>query len=176
MQLETSRLILRPFTEADAADVYEYGKDPRVGPPAGWQPHKDMAESLEVIRTIFAQPGVFAVVLKENGKVIGSVGYVGGHRTVLPGPDEEIGYALSPAYWGRGLMSEAVEEILRWGFEDLGLATQWCGHYDFNDKSRRVLEKCGFLYRFTEKTWVPLMGEERTELHYALTREEWERR
>ena len=65
-------------------------------------------------------------------------------------------------------------EILRYGFEDLGLNAQWCGHYDFNDRSRRVVEKCGFRYRFTEQTWVELMGEERTELHYALTREEWQ--
>ena len=112
--------------------------------------------------------------LKENGKVIGSAGYVGRHQTLLPGPDNEIGYAMSPACWGRGLMPEAVREILRYGFEDLGLNAQWCGHYDFNDRSRRVVEKCGFRYRFTEQTWVELMGEERTELHYALTREEWQ--
>ena len=71
-------------------------------------------------------------------------------------------------------MPEAVKELLRYGFEELGFQTIWCGHYDFNDKSRRVVEKCGFLYRFTEKAWVELMDEERTELHYALTREEWQ--
>lgn len=173
MTLETKRLLLRPFTDGDAADVYEYCKDPRVGPPAGWPPHRDLAESLEIIRTVFARPEVYAMVLKETGRVIGSVGYVGSHETMLPGPDEEIGYALSPAYWGRGLMPEAVEELLRHGFEDLGLAVQWCVHYDLNDKSRRVVEKCGFRYRFTGKSWVELMGEERTERHYALTREEW---
>ena len=173
-RLETPRLILRPFEDRDAADVFEYGRDPRVGPAAGWQPHRDQAESLAIIRTVFAQPGVFALELKENGKVIGSAGYVGGHQTLLPGPDNEIGYAMRPACWGRGLMPEAVREILRYGFEDLGLNAQWCGHYDFNDRSRRVVEKCGFRYRFTEQTWVELMGEERTELHYALTREEWQ--
>lgn len=172
-RLETQRLILRPVRESDADALYEYARDPSVGPAAGWQPHKSREESLEIIRTVFAAPGALAMELKENGKMVGTVGYVGKHQTRLPGPDDEIGYCLSPAYWGRGLMPEAVREILRWGFEDLGLNAQWCGHYDFNGKSRRVVEKCGFLYRFTETVYVPLMEEERVELHYALTRQEW---
>lgn len=173
-RLETPRLLLRPWRESDADDLYAYACDPRVGPAAGWPPHKSREESGEIIRTVFAAPHVFAVELKESGKAVGSVGYVDRHQTILPGPDDEIGYALHPACWGRGLMPEAVREILRYGFEELGLQTQWCGHYDFNDKSRRVVEKCGFRYRFTERAYVPLMEEERVELHYALTREEWE--
>ena len=175
-QLETRRLILRPFRDSDAADVFDYARDPRVGPAAGWPPHKSPAESLEIIRTVFAAPGTAAVVLKETGRVVGSAGFVGRHRAELPGPDDEIGYALHPGCWGRGLMPEAVEELLRYGFEELGLRTIWCGHYDFNDRSRRVVEKCGFRWRLTDRTWVELMGEERTELHYALTKEEWQAR
>lgn len=175
MVLETPRLNLRPFEVGDAADLYEYAKDPRVGPSAGWPVHKSLAESREIIATVFSAPNTFAVVDKPTGKVIGSAGFVDRHQTMLPGPDDEIGYALNPAFWGRGLIPEAVEELLRYGFQELGLETIWCGHYDFNQKSRRVVEKCGFLYRFTASTWVELMGEERTELHYALTREEWRR-
>lgn len=173
MELETQRLFLRPFRAEDAADLYEYARDHRVGPAAGWQPHRSVEESLEIIRTVLANPNTFAVVNKGDGKVVGSAGFVDRHQTRLPGPDDEIGYSLHPDYWGQGLIPEAVEEILRYGFEELGLAVIWCGHYDFNDRSRRVVEKCGFLYRFTEKTWVELMGEERTEVHYALTKEEW---
>ena len=72
-RLETARLILRPFEDGDAADVYAYAGDPRVGPAAGWPPHGDQAESLEIIRTVFAHPGVFAVVLKETGRVIATM-------------------------------------------------------------------------------------------------------
>ena len=174
--LETARLVLRPFTEADAADLYAYAGDPRVGPPAGWQPHGSVEESREIIRTVFSDPLAMALELKETGRVIGSAGFVDRHRAELPGPDGEIGYALSPVYWGRGLMPEAVNELLRFGFEELGLETVWCGHYDFNHKSRRVVEKCGFRYILTERTFAERMGEERTELHYALTRAEWLRR
>ncbi len=176
MILETPRLLLRPFAESDAADLYEYAQDPRVGPDAGWPVHKSVDESREIIRTVFSAPNTFAVADRPSGKVIGSAGFVDRHREELPGPDDEIGYALSPAYWGRGLIPEAVRELLRYGFEELGLRTIWCGHYDFNAKSRRVVEKCGFKYRFTGRAWVELIGEARTELHYALTKEEWERR
>lgn len=173
MVLETTRLILRPFEAGDAADLYEYAHDPRVGPDAGWPVHKSLEESREIIATVFAAPNTFALVDKPSGKVIGSAGFVNRHQTLLPSPDDEIGYALNPAYWGQGLVPEAVRELLRYGFEDLGLATIWCGHYDFNQKSCRVVEKCGFLYRFTDKAHVELMDETRTELHYALTKEEW---
>ena len=89
--LETERLLLRPFTDGDAADVYDYARDPRVGPNAGWTPHRSEAESLEIIRTVFAAPGVAAVVLKQTGRVIGSAGFTGRHRAELPGPDDELG-------------------------------------------------------------------------------------
>lgn len=174
MILETERLLLRPFEDSDAADLYEYASDPRVGPMAGWPPHKSVEESGEIIRTVFSAPNTFAVVDKLSGKAVGSAGFVGRHQTLLPGPDDEIGYALNPAFWGRGLMPEAVRELLRYGFEDLGLAAIWCNHCEPNQKSRRVIEKCGFLYRFTEKTWEELMEEERAVCYYALTKEEWQ--
>ncbi len=174
-RIETRRLILRPFCDSDGEDVFDYAKDPRVGPIAGWPAHRDEAESLEIIRTVFATGRVAAVVLKESGKVLGSVGFVDVFRDTLPQPDNEIGYALHPDYWGRGLMPEAVRAVMEYGFEKMGLRTIWCGYYEGNEKSKRVVEKCGFLYRFTSRGKVPLMGETRTEYHYALTKEEWQR-
>lgn len=173
--LETKRLVLRPFTEKDAADVYGYARDPRVGPVAGWSPHKDVMESVTIIRTVFSAPYVLAIEDKESGKVIGSVGFVGRHRTELPGPDDELGYALSPEYWGRGLMPETVAEVLHYGFLDLGLETIWCAFYDGNDQSRRVAEKSGFLHQFSGESTVELLGETRLEHHCALSREQWGR-
>ncbi len=173
MMLETPRLTLRPFLDRDAEDVYAYARDPRVGPAAGWPPHNSVENSLEIIRTVFAAPNVFAVVDKRSGRVIGSAGFVGRHRTELPGPDEELGYALSPAFWGRGLMTEAARELIRFGFEDLGLGTIWCNHYDGNERSRRVMEKCGFQYRFSREEWVELMGQRRLTHFHALCREDW---
>ena len=70
--LETPRMLLRPFALDDARDLYIYASDPRVGPAAGWKPHESMAESRQIICTVFAQPHVFAVVEKADGRVIGS--------------------------------------------------------------------------------------------------------
>ena len=176
MILETKRLFLRPFTDTDAEDLYEYAQDPRVGPIAGWPVHPSVENSREIINTVFAAPNVFALVDRERGKVIGSAGFVGTHREGVPKPNDEIGYVLNPAFWGRGLMPEAVEELMRYGFQDLGLAAIWCCHYDGNKKSRRVIEKCGFLPRGSTWEDVPLMGERRLTHFYALTKEEWQTR
>lgn len=171
--IETPRLILRPFEERDAADVFAYASDPRVGPAAGWPPHRDEAESLEIIRTVFAAPHMAAVVLKESGRVVGSVGFTGVHDAELPGPDNELGYALGHEYWGQGLIPEAAIAVMEYGFTDLGLETIWCGYYEGNGNSRRVIEKCGFRYRFSRVTLVPLMDEARMSHYYAISRQEW---
>ena len=172
-ELETKRLVLRPFVDGDAEDVYAYAKDSRVGPAAGWPPHTSVENSLEIIRTVFSAPNVFALVNRESGKVIGSAGFVGRHRTELPGPDDELGYALSPEFWGRGLMSEAARKLIRFGFEDLGLHTIWCNHYEGNERSRRVIAACGFHYRFSQEEAVELMRERRMTHYYAQSREDW---
>lgn len=175
MILETSRTILRPFTEADAADVYAYCKDPRVGPIAGWKPHESIEESREIIRTVFSGPDAFAVVDRETGHVIGSVGFVH-HGTAWDGEKSlAIGYALSPDRWGRGLMPEVVAELLRYGFEELGLEEIWCTHYQENSQSRRVIEKSGFTYAFTEKITDEFFPDRPT-CFYFMTREMWEKR
>lgn len=176
--LETPRLILRPFTAEDSGDLYAYARDPRVGPPAGWQPHGSYMESWYIIQTVFSQPSVFAMELKENHKVIGSIGFVGGHPAgEIPGcPDDEIGYALSHAYWGRGLVAEAMEAVERYGFETLGCRRIWCAHYAGNWRSRRVMLKRGFRYQFARPTDVDLMREVRQTYFYMLTEEDWRER
>ena len=173
--LETPRTILRPFTLNDAADVYAYCKDPRVGPIAGWKPHESMEESREIIRTVFAAPNTFAVVGKETGRVIGSAGFVR-HGKAWDGEKSlAIGYALSPDFWGRGLMPEVVAELLRYGFQTLGLDEIWCTHYQENHRSRRVIEKNGFLYAFTESLSDEFYADRPT-CFYFMTRDMWEKR
>lgn len=174
--LETKRTILRPFAMDDAEDVYAYCSDLRVGPIAGWKPHESLEESREIIRTVFSAPDVFAVVDRETGRVIGSAGFVTPSRgEAHEGRSQEIGYALSPDYWGRGLMPEVVEELLRYGFQALGLDEIWVTHYQENHQSRRVIEKSGFLYAFTESLSDEFFPDRPT-CFYFITRELWETR
>lgn len=175
MELETERTILRPFAESDAADLYAYAQDPRVGPIAGWKPHASVEESLEIIRTVFSAPNTFAVVGRESGRVIGSAGFVRPHGSKAAAAGAaELGYALSPAFWGRGLMPEVVEELLRFGFVQLGLEEIWCTHYQENDRSRRVIEKTGFSYAFTERLTDEFFPDRPT-CFYFMTRQQWEK-
>ena len=88
----------------------------------------------------------------------------------------ELGYWLGKPFWGRGYMPEAAREIIRHGFEDLGMKTIWCGYYDGNQKSKRVQEKLGFVYHHTcPDVPVPLMNEVRVGHTNVMTREHWER-
>ena len=66
--IETERLILRPWQENDADALFKYARDPDIGPIAGWTPHTSVENSLEIIRTVFAAPETYAVVLKKNGR------------------------------------------------------------------------------------------------------------
>ena len=173
MTLETERLILRPWEETDAEECYQYAKDPRVGPIAGWPVHTSVENSRQVIRDVLMVPETYAIVLKETGLLIGSIGL---HHNDLAEKDDEaeLGYWLGVPYWGRGLVPEASRELLRHAFEDLKLARVWCGYYDGNEKSKRVQEKLGFRYQWTtEDAPVPQMGETRKGHVNLLTRDEW---
>ena len=175
MNIETERLILRPWCEDDAEDLYTYARDPDVGPPAGWPPHTSVENSRKIIRTVLSAPETYAVCLKENGKPIGSIGF---HRNDLAEEEDEyeLGYWLGKPFWGQGLIPEASREMLRYAFEDLKMNRIWCGYYDGNEKSRRVQEKLGFVYqRKTEGIEVSLLGEIRTGHSNLMTKERWKK-
>ena len=174
--METKRLILRKWTEEDAENLYKYAKDPDVGPAAGWPPHKSIEESRAVIRDVFNGAECYAICEKENNQAIGAVELkLKGHTDMTDREDEcELGYWLGKPFWGRGYMPEAAREMIRHGFEDLGMNTIWCGYFEGNQKSKRVQEKIGFVYHHTrEKVSVPLMKEARTEHRNIMTKERW---
>lgn len=146
-QIETDRLLLRPWHIEDAEELYEYAKDPAVGPNAGWKPHDSVEESREIIK-MFIDPErigvIFAIEEKESGKVIGSIGIEeDGRRPQVEGVFS-LGYVLSQSCWGRGLMTEAVNAAVKYAFREWKAKLLSVNHYPENDRSRRVIEKCGF--------------------------------
>lgn len=174
--LETQRLILRKWKESDADSLFEYAKDPDVGPVAGWPPHKSKEESLNVIKNVLNGAECYAVCEKNTGKAIGSVELkLNGHTDMTKRDDEcELGYWLGKPFWGRGYMPEAAREIIRHGFEDLGMNTIWCGYYEGNRKSKRVQEKVGFRpHHVCENSAVPLLNEFRTVHANVMTKTQW---
>ena len=160
--MQTERLLLRRWEESDAEDLFRYARDPDVGPVCGWPSHRNVEESLSVIRNVLSGPECYAVCLKEDRKAIGCIELRLNGRTDMTDRDDEceLGYWLGKPFWGRGVMPEAAKEIIRHAFEDLGMEKVWCGYYDGNLKSRRCQEKCGFRYQWTtEGLDVPKMHE-----------------
>lgn len=177
--METERLILRHWEEDDAEELYRYAKDPAVGPIAGWPLHTSVENSREIIRDVLSAPETYAVVLKETGKPVGCVGLFRDEEGHIPLADNEaeLGYWIGVPHWGQGLIPEASREIIRHGFEDLGLTGIWCGNYEGNANSQRVQEKLGFsLVRTEPDVLCDLMNERRNLRMSHLSKDEWEKR
>lgn len=154
IRIETDRLVLRPWRESDLEDFYEYASVEGVGEMAGWKHHRTIEETKNILGFFIRDKKTFALELKENGKVIGSLGLEEMDIDPVEGEKlgREIGYVLSKAYWGRGLMPEAVRAVMDYCFGTLGFDYLTCGHFTRNDRSRRVIEKCGFTF-FGESTY-----------------------
>ena len=173
--IETERLLLRPWREDDAEALYKYASDPDVGPPAGWPPHTSVENSRDIIRTVLSAMETYAVCRKD-GSPIGSIGLMLKGSTDMTDRDDEceLGYWIGKPFWGQGLIPEASRALLRHAFEDLGMRAVWCGYYEGNEKSKRVQEKLGFVYRYTTVGLeVTLLNEIRTGHTNLMTKEHW---
>ena len=146
--LITERLILRPFRITDLDDFYEYARVDGVGQAAGWLPHKNKEESLSVLNMFISEKKTFAIEM--DGHVIGSIGIEEYDEEQLPEfrskKGRELGYVLARHCWGKELMPEAVNRVIRYCFKELRLDFLACGCFTDNLRSKRVQEKCGFTY------------------------------
>jgi pepF/M3 family oligoendopeptidase len=171
--LETARLILRNWQLEDALDLYAYASDPSVGPQAGWAPHKNVEESQKIVQLFIAHNDVWALQDKVSGKVIGSVGLH--ERTGLTGQKAKtLGYVLSPKYQGLGLMTEACSAVIRYVFNETDLDLLAVDHFLHNEKSRRVIEKCGFCFLGIQ-TITTSDGRQELVKYYHMTRKDYQK-
>lgn len=176
-EIITDRLIIRPWSIRDSSDLYEYAKSELVGPNAGWKPHKSEDESKEIINMFISNNDSYAIVLKKENKVIGGIGLHNRKPDVSLEylKQRELGYVLNPKYWGNNYVPEAVKALIEYGFTEMNLDLIWCGHYDFNNNSKRVIEKCGFKYKFTRKKILERLDNiEVNVLYYSILRDEYE--
>lgn len=153
--LETPRLILRPFTPADAEAVFAYARDPDVARYTGWNAHASVEDSKAFIRLQLeayetGTPPTWAIVLKENGQLIGAAGLVSWleaqHRA-------EIGYVIGKPYWGRGYTPEAAQILLDNCFLQGAKRVQAICNVE-NHASARVLEKIGMQFEGVLRAWA----------------------
>lgn len=173
--LRTERLILRPWCQEDLDDFFEYASVDGVGQMAGWLPHQSKDDSQMILESFINKKKTFA--LEYQGKVIGSLGIEKYNEEKFPELKDkkcrEIGYVLSKDYWGKGLMPEAVKEVIRYLFEEVGLDVILCGHFLRNRQSQRVQEKCGFRH-YVYGTYETRFGTTEEDEINIMTRNDWE--
>ncbi len=177
VELRSERLLLRPFSYLDLQDFYEYARVDGVGQMAGWIPHESVAVTETVLKSFVEGKRTFALVYE--GKVIGSLGIERYSEEEFPELDKAkgrmIGYVLSKDYWGRGLMPEAVNRVIAYLFEEVGLDFILCGCFLHNRQSKRVIEKCGFRHYAYHDFKTHFDTVEKSEMH-ILYKEEWKGR
>lgn len=144
--ISVDELTLRPFRETDRDDLFAYASVRGVGEAAGWLHHKSKDETLYILREFIRDKNVLAI--EKDGHVIGSVGFhtpwTEKTERYAPLRATEIGYVLSKDYWGRGIMTRVVKAVLNFCFEELDVDAVAVTHFTQNERSRRVIEKCGF--------------------------------
>ncbi len=146
--LQTPRLTLRAWDFSDLADFFHYASNPKVGPMAGWIPHKSQEDSREILDSFIKHHRCLALVYRETGSVIGSLEIQAYPEKDFPELENyrccELGFVLAADYWGQGLMPEALEAVMIYLFNELHLDYILCGHFLWNEQSARVQEKLGF--------------------------------
>ncbi|MBE6687361.1 MAG: GNAT family N-acetyltransferase [Ruminococcaceae bacterium] len=147
-RIETERLILRRMKVSDAGDMYEYACLPEVTKYLLWAPHEDLQYTKEYLKQVEAaykrdEFHDFGIILKSNNKFIGTCGFADIDKANFKG---EVGYVLNPEYWGMGIAAEAVNAVLALGFDRMGLNRIEARYMLGNERSRRVMEKCGMSF------------------------------
>ncbi len=147
--IETERLILRNYKESDFDDYWEYASQPNVYPRSGWPAYTEKKKAIEQLKREIERPFQFAILLKNNNKVVGSISLKPTRDGMLEkfnllfNETKEIGYLLNEKFWGQGIMTEAMKAIIKYGFDDLGLKVITAGYFEPNIASGKVQAKCG---------------------------------
>ncbi len=168
--LETERLILRKMVLNDAEAVFAYASNSEVSRYTLWETHRSIEDSrafLEFATQKYENGGEpdWGIVYRGNGCLVGACGLVNWEAEHARA---EVGFVLSREYWGRGLMSEAVRAILRFGFERMNLNRIEARCIAENAASARVMEKAGMVYEGTLRQREYIKGAYRDIKLYAI--------
>ena len=144
--IETSRLILREVKKEDAFDMFTYLSDIDVVKPMGLEPFQTVKDAWDEINwyTSIYEEGTgirWGITLKDSGKVIGSCGFL---NMLTKHSRAEIGYELSKDYWGKGIASEALEAVVKYGYHHYQLERIEALIEPANLSSQKLVEKQGF--------------------------------
>jgi ribosomal-protein-alanine N-acetyltransferase len=173
--LESDRLILRKLALSDADDIFAYASDPEVTKYMLWDTHTAVDDSRRFISTKLKQyekdeTGEWGITLKENGKLVGAMGIA---SVDMDHEKAEIGYVLARPYWGKGIVPEAVERLLKFAYEEMGLNRIECWHFLPNENSGRVMQKVGMTFEGIARERYFVKGRYWDAGQYAILRKDW---
>lgn len=172
--LETERLLLEKLRPENTDDMYEYASDSAVTKYLLWSPHLNLYETrgfIDYAKHKYKTGEFFdwGLNLKDSGKFIGTVGFT----TIDPDNERaELGYVLSPKYWHMGLMSEALNRVIRFAFDDCDFRRLELKIMSGNENSKRIAAKLGFLYEGTLRQYMIIKGKPEDVCIYSLLKQD----
>lgn len=172
---ETSRLYLRKITTKDADDIFEYLSNDEVTKYLGRESLNDIGESYDLIKKFetnyIDKRGIrWGMIHKATGHLIGTIGY---DAIQIKNKRADIGYDLNIKYWRQGFATEAINEVIRLGFENLGLNRIGAVVFPQNIPSLNLLEKVGFTKEGILRDYIIQNNIERDTVVLSLLKKEY---
>lgn len=147
---ELLELRLRPVQMIDYLDMYDYGSDDEVTKMLTWDSFKSPEGAKNAIKNIFLTrpergiPYAHAIIHKKDNKMIGTCDFP---SIDWSKKEATLGYCMNRRYWGKGYMTQVVKQIIAYAFEELDLDSIKVQHHPENIGSKKVILKCGFVYK-----------------------------
>jgi RimJ/RimL family protein N-acetyltransferase len=169
--LQTARLRLRPYTEADVAELVPLIGAREIAATTLRIPHpysEDDARKF-IASSQSAAEARFAITLRSDDHLIGGVGL----RLDPQHQNAELGYWLGVPFWANGFATEASREMLRYGFDELHLHRIHASHFKHNPRSGQVLQKLGMKYEGCQREHIRKWDQFIDSELYGILRDEW---
>lgn len=173
--IETGRLLLRRMEMSDAKDLFDYSRDPQVALHVLWDAQKNISESRAYIKCMLRKyragdPASWCIVRRDQGRVVGTIGYM----WFQPENNAaEVGYSLARDCWNQGFMTEALQAVLRYSFEEMGINRIEAQHEVGNPASGAVMRKCGMTHEGTLRSRLYNKGRYVDVELYSILRQEY---
>lgn len=173
--LETDRIYLRSIKISDAQVLFEWGNNPLYHETAGFEHYSNLISAQKAAQAYHRRPYSYAIILKENQKMIGLVELYDRGMDKRAGllKTKDLGFMLDHRYWHHGYMTEALSLIFNYAFNELKQNQIWAGTFSNNQNSQRLLRALGFRYVFTTDYSKLFRSINYKEKYFLLTPQDW---
>lgn len=173
--LETPRFQLRKLSVSDAEDFFEFASDDALTEHVAWEVHRSLEDTRTFLSAVEQRCESrisynWAIVERASGKVIGRVSMF---EVDEDNDIAEIGYAVGRAHWGQGVATEAGKELIKFGFEDMGLNRIEARCNSENFPSEKVMQRLGMTFEGIIREELKIRNEYKSQKLYSILRSEY---